>query len=169
MQRVIRTAVIAAVAMFSAAASAEVVKVPASVPYAEDSDVAGNIKRECPLSSQLSEFIVEFSRKKGVAVETVAETQPTMPGRVLVVEIRDATSSGNAFVGHHKATSVRGALYQDGTKVASFRGRRDSMGGAFAGFKGSCSVLGRTVKALGGDIAEWLQRPTMDADLGDLK
>ncbi len=43
------------------------------------------------------------------------------------------------------------------------------MGGLFAGFKGSCSVLGRTVKAIGKDIAEWLVNPVLDADLGDLK
>jgi hypothetical protein len=49
--------------------------------------------------------------------------------------------------------------------AGSFRGER----GAFAGFKGSCSVLGHTVKALGSDIADWLVKPSEDADLGDLK
>jgi hypothetical protein len=43
------------------------------------------------------------------------------------------------------------------------------MRGAFAGFKDSCSVLGRTVKAIGSDIADWLLKPSEDADLGDLK
>lgn len=149
--------------------SAEPIKVPQSVPYAQDNDVAGNIKKECPLGTQLAGFIVEYSKQRGIATEAVAATDDKTPGRVLVVEIRNAESQGNAFIGHRKTTSVRGALYQDGAKVGSFRGRRDSMGGAFAGFKGSCSVLGRTVKALGGDIAEWLAKPSENAELGDLK
>jgi hypothetical protein len=41
------------------------------------------------------------------------------------------------------------------------------MGGAFAGYKGSCSVLGRTIKAIGKDVAEWMKAPSKDAQLGD--
>jgi hypothetical protein len=40
--------------------------------------------------------------------------------------------------------------------------------GMVAGYKGSCSVLGRTARALGEDIAKWLAAPSMDALLGDL-
>jgi hypothetical protein len=152
-----------------AAQSAEPVKVPQSVPFAEDAEIAGNIKHDCNINQQLGQFIVEYAKAKNVAAETVAATDKTMPGRVLVVEIRDAVSEGNPFLGHHKSTSVRGTLYQDGALVAKFKGRRNSMGGFGAGFKGSCSVLGRTVKALGEDIAAWLAAPGDDALLGDLK
>jgi len=145
------------------------VKVPRSVPFAEDAEIAGKIRTECNINQQLGDFIIESARKKNIATEPVATTDKAMPGRVLVVEIRDATSDGNAFLGHHKSTSVRGALFQDGGVVAKFKGRRDSMGGFGAGFKGSCSVLGRTVRALGEDIAEWLAVPSDGAQLGDLK
>jgi len=37
----------------------------------------------------------------------------------------------------------------------------------FAGFKGTCSIMGRCVKALGRDVAEWLQSPSKGAVLGD--
>lgn len=151
------------------AAAVEPVKVPSSVPYADAGEIAGNIKRECKINDQLSDYIVEYAKEKHIATQTVATTDATMPGRVLVVEISDAVSRGNAFIGHRKETRVRGALYQDGARIGSFRGERDSMGGAFAGFKGSCSVLGRTVKALGSDIAEWLVKPSEGADLGDLE
>jgi hypothetical protein len=151
------------------ATAAEPVQVPSKVPYAENNDVAGKIKHECRINEQLAEFIVEYADENKVATKTVDATDATMPGRVLVVEITDAVSRGNAFIGHRKATTVRGALYQDGQKIGSFVGERDSMGGAFAGFKGSCSVLGRTVKALGSDIAEWLAKPTDKAQLGDME
>jgi hypothetical protein len=75
---------------------------------------------------------------------------------------------GNAFIGHSKYSRISGALYQDGDRVAGFRAVRASMGGAFAGYKGSCSVLGRTMKALGKDIAQWLTNPDDGAELGDM-
>ena len=145
------------------------VKVPQKVPFAADNEIAGNVKRECELETLLGEAIIEYAADEKFAIDPVAATHPGMPGRVLVVEIRDAVSTGNAFVGHAKSTSVRGALYENGKKTAAFRARRDSMGGAFAGFKGSCSVLGRTVEALGEDIVEWLKDPRDGAELGDLE
>ena len=39
---------------------------------------------------------------------------------------------------------------------------------AFATFKGTCSILGRCVKALGRDVSEWLQHPSERAVLGDM-
>lgn len=155
--------------MVGSAHAAEPVKVPQSVPYAEDAEIAGKIKSECRLGQQLGEFIIEDARARNIATQPMADTNKTMPGRVLVVEIRDAVSEGNAFLGHHKSTSVRGTLYQDGEPVAKFRGRRNSMGGFGAGFKGSCSVLGRTVRALSEDIVAWLGAPSDGAELGDLK
>ncbi|MEO7430794.1 MAG: hypothetical protein ABIR62_01905 [Dokdonella sp.] len=153
----------------AAAAAGDAIKVPSTVPYADANGVAGNVKRECPINQQLSDYIIEYAQEHHVATESVPATDAQTPGRVLVIEITDAVSRGNPFIGHRKSTSVRGTLYQDGAKVAAFRGERDSMGGAFAGFKGSCSVLGRTVKALGSDIATWLAKPVDDAQLGDLE
>jgi len=150
-------------------ATAQSIAIPKPVPYAADSEIAGNVKRECWLDMKLADFIVKYAGERKIPVSVVGETNPTMPGRVLVLEIRDAVSSGNAFLGHHKSTSVSGKYFQDGKLIGSFKDRRDSMGGMFGGFKGSCSVLGRTVRAIGGDVAEWLANPVMDADLGDLR
>jgi hypothetical protein len=160
-----------AIAFVFAATSAQAyeVAVPRPAPLAEDNEIAGNIKRECELGDKLSHYIAEFGRAGGHEVRFVAPDAKPGNGRFLAVEIRDAVSTGNAFIGHRKSTTVRGKLYDGGKVIGSFRGRRDSMGGAFGGYKGSCSVLGRTVKALGKDIAEWMTAPSMDADLGDLK
>ncbi|MEJ2404442.1 MAG: hypothetical protein P8171_09165 [Candidatus Thiodiazotropha sp.] len=45
-------------------------------------------------------------------------------------------------------------LFENGKKIGSF--------------KGTCSILGRCVKALGKDISEWLINPTMNARLGEM-
>ena len=144
------------------ATAATGVQLQSPVPYAEDNDIANAIKAECSIGQQLAQYVKQYSK---VPVELTAEK--ASEGRVLQLEIVDAVSMGNAFMGHQKFTKVRGTLFQDGEKVASFKGRRNSMGGAFAGFKGSCSVLGRTVEVLGEDIGAWLAAPQDGADLGD--
>ena len=134
------------------------------VPYAADNDISDAIKTECPIGDQLADFVKQYSSEP---VELVGGPVDPGSGRVLQLEIVDAVSMGNAWLGHQKFTKVQGTLFDGGNKVASFKGRRNSMGGAFAGFKGSCSVLGRTVEVLGQDIAGWLASPTDGANLGD--
>lgn len=153
--------------LFAAQASAQALQVQRPVPYSEDGDIADNIKQECKINEQLADFIQEYAKKNGIEVTFTGGPVDTAAGRALDVRITNAISMGNAFMGHQKGTTVAGTLYENGQKVASFKARRHSMGGAFAGYKGSCSVLGRTVKAIGEDIAGWLKAPTDGAKLGD--
>ncbi len=146
------------------------VAIAKQTPFSEDADVQPKVKEACTaLNGQLPTFIEEFSKTSGVEVVLVDRIDTTAAGRVLKLELVEAVSMGNAFIGHHKYTKVRGTLFENGAEVADFRGRRNSMGGFAAGYKGSCSVLGRTVKALGKDIAVWLKSPVDDAQLGDLQ
>ncbi|HEV8694770.1 MAG TPA: hypothetical protein VGQ93_11410 [Lysobacter sp.] len=151
----------------SSNAFAQSVRMPRPVPYAETADIADNIKEECKLNEQLADFVQKYSKVNGVTVEFGNEPLDKTRGRVLDLHITNAISLGNAWTGHHKQASAVGTLYENGTKVASFKARRQSMGGAFAGYKGSCSVLGRTVDAMGEDIAAWLKAPVEGAKLGD--
>ena len=139
------------------------------VPFAEDAMIAGKIKKECDIQNQLADYLAEYAREEQqIEVKFASVLSIESAGMVLDMQIKDAVSEGNPFLGHRKSTLVVGKLYRDGELVGSFGARRNSMGGAFAGYKGSCSVLGRTVKVLGKDIAEWLKSPTMNAQLGDL-
>lgn len=154
--------------MATTASRADDVTMLRETPYAEGSRVAAKIKEECvKLQGQLPAYTQQFAREHGIAVQLSDNIDPQAGGRVLVIEITDAVSRGNAFIGHQKYSEVEGTLWEDGAAVASFRGTRNSMGGFAAGYKGSCSVLGRTVKALGQDIAQWLQNPQDGAELGD--
>lgn len=143
---------------------AQTVRMQSPVPFAEDNDISDAIKTECTIGQVLADALKASSK---VPIELSAEVPDKATGRVLQMEIVDAVSMGNAFMGHQKFTKVRGTLYQDGEKFAAFKARRNSMGGAFAGFKGSCTVLNRTVKVLGEDIAGWLVAPRDGAALGD--
>ena len=154
---------------FSGFTAADPVVVQSVIPYAADSKIAQNIRNECTkLGSQFATFTKEFGKKFEVEVQLSETLDTSAKGRVLQMEITEAVSMGNAFMGHQKFAAARGTLYENGEKVASFEARRQSMGGAFAGYKGSCSVLGRTMKAMGKDVAQWLKTPTDNAALGDM-
>lgn len=147
---------------------ADGIRVQSPVPYSENSLIAGNIKAECPIGEQLAEFLRQFSAEAGIEIALEPAAPDAAQGRVLAMEIVDAQSTGNAWTGHLKSTAVRGTLSDNGVEVASFAARRISRGGFGAGFKGSCSVLGRTVRAIGKDVSIWLKQPVDGAQLGDL-
>ena len=157
-----------AIGLLAAGAQAGEFTAQAQVPYTQDSIVAGKIKRECPIDAQLPAALKRFAAASGNQVELVG-TLDTASGQALKMEIFDAESAGNAWMGHRKSVTVKGWLFRDGQQVASFVARRNSGGGAFAGFKGSCDVLERSVNAIGRDIAGWLQAPADGSQLGDLR
>ncbi len=64
---------------------------------------------------------------------------------------------------------VKGQLMENGQPVASFRAKRFSTGGAFAGFKGTCSIIGRCARAIAEDISIWLKNPVDGAEIGDAR
>ncbi|MEN8171036.1 MAG: hypothetical protein ABFS08_12510 [Pseudomonadota bacterium] len=153
----------------SAAAMASPVVVTSSVAYGKRSGASDKVKKECIIDKQLPDFIEQYASKNDIAVvQKDGKISSKGKGKVLVVEFDGIVAgSGGAFTGP-KAVTVKGALYKNGKKIGSFEGRRTSGGGAVFGYKGTCSILGRCVKALGKDIADWLARPTMNARLGEM-
>ena len=135
------------------------------IGYDKAAKIDQTILSECELSTKLSYYVKIYSDEAGVGVLQVGNNKKKSNRLELVIV--DAISSGNAFLGHRKYSKVKGILYKHGKKVAQFTAARMSGGGMFAGFKGSCSVLGRTVDAIGEDIAGWLKQPVNGQHMGD--
>jgi hypothetical protein len=166
MRHLLRAAVAALSCCATPVLAAEI-HVQDPVPYAASSYIAENIKTECRIGAQLASALGKDAPRHGNTI--VFDTAlPTDHGRVLQLELVEAQSAGNAFSGHFKSATARGVLFQEGKQIASVTARRTSRGGAFAGFKGSCDVLERTVNAIGSDLAQWLANPVDGAKLGDL-
>jgi hypothetical protein len=147
-------------------ARAEVTRIPRSIAFASDSGASEAVKDECALETKVPDFIKQFA---GDAVEVVDGTLDPKRGRVLRMEITEVHAPGGGAFSGPKWMTVKGELFQNGKSAGSFRAKRFSTGGAFGGFKGTCSIIGRCAKTLGQDIATWLQSPTPDAELGDAR
>lgn len=151
-----------------AAFAADSVTVPKPVAFNEDAEVPKAVRAECKLDEALPDAIAATAKDDGVTVTFAPQVSGATPGRALEMEITDVAADGNGFIGHRKAMAAKGKLYENGQVIGSFKARRTSMGGVFGGLKGNCSVLERTVTAMGADIGGWLAAPKMDSRLGDL-
>ncbi|MCP4391940.1 MAG: hypothetical protein GY802_26840, partial [Gammaproteobacteria bacterium] len=107
------------------------------------------------LGTQLSDFVMTYAPK--FKIDIVQDEGPLpLEGRSVVLEIRNITSWGNAFIGHRKSATVSVELLVDGKTDAFTTKSRESGGGMWGGFKSSCDVFTRVVKTLGKDIGKWL-------------
>ncbi|MCP5180532.1 MAG: hypothetical protein H6993_01050 [Pseudomonadales bacterium] len=136
--------------------------IPAEVPFHPDTTVPEKVKAECDLGGKVATFITKYNSN------VVFSTEPEN-GQYVEMAITEAFAPGGGAWSGPKWMEVTGTLNNNGEKVASFRAKRFSTGGAFAGFKGTCSIIGRCTKALGKDIAEWLRNPVDGAELGDAR
>ena len=147
-------------------AAADTTKMLRSIPFAANAPVPAAVRDQCALQTKVPEFIAQAA---GSSVELVDGTLNRKVGRVLELEITEVHAPGGGAFSGPKWMSVKGELYEKGKQIGSFRAKRYSTGGAFGGFKGTCSIIGRCTKAIGDDIAGWLGAPTQNAQLGDAR
>jgi hypothetical protein len=144
-----------------ASAPLSAIVVSSDIPYGNENRIANNVVDECSeLGKQFSNSFVKYAKEQKI---DVVQTEQALPekGRVIKLFIDDVYSGGNAFIGHRKSATVRAELVFDGKVVATTSKTRNSAGGVFGGFKGSCSVLEHTVNTLGSDVAKWLKQETV--------
>ncbi len=138
------------------------------ITYQNEQLIERAIVTDCDLPNVQRNELNKHSAQLGLVLNNTTE-EAAATGRVLHIQIANAIASGNAFIGHSKQVTLTGKLIENGQEIASFNAMRSSGGGAFAGFKSSCSVLHRCAVTLGKDVSEWLRNPVPNARLGELK
>lgn len=138
-------------------AHAHTFQVPDTVGYKDVSIIKPSILSECTgLGRTVADSLTAEMGSLGLQVQRVNEFDPKQ-GPIVDIKISNAVSSGNAFIGHSKSVMVWVDLRVGDRSVAARGFNRDTMGGAFAGFKGSCAVLDRAATVVGKDVAKWLR------------
>ncbi len=146
------------VALLPLTAIADTLLVSPEASYANGgAGVPENIKNECGLPAAQTQAVLNALNASGITAQVAAGDAIPKQGRVVQLNIESAISAGNAFIGHRKQVVTSARLFVNGKETAKQTFTRDSGGGVFAGYKGSCSVLYRCTTTLGKDIASWVQ------------
>lgn len=156
---------------FSTSASAKEALNIQSVTITKDkAAVNDKVRAECRLIEKTGKYLVVYGKKhfspvttESTAVKDAYNLEVTIVGTV--------GGAGGAWTGRKGAT-IKGTVKKNGKLVGSFEAFRSSGGrrwGFGGGFAGTCSLLGRSVKRLGRDIAEWARTPMPDSKIGELK
>jgi len=137
------------------------------IAFKDESYIRGAVKEECNLDGKLSQFIKENAARQYADILTDSETGPA-DAKVLTVTIDEVQGAAGGAWSGPKIVTITGSLTENGKELGDFKARRYSGGGMFGAYKGTCAILGRCVKTLGRDVAEWMTHPTAKAVLGDL-
>lgn len=137
------------------------------IAFKKDAYIRDAVKQECDLDGKLTQFIEEFAAGQYANIATDSTTG-SADAQILTIEFEDVQGAAGGAWSGAKSVVIKGSLSQNGKMLGDFKARRYSGGGMFGGYKGTCSILGRCVKTLGKDVAEWLAHPTPQAVLGDL-
>jgi hypothetical protein len=148
--------------------SGEPIAVQKEIEFAEGSNVREAVKSECELQTMTPEFVEQFGRQRGLNVQLVEDLGTTDIDRKFVIEITEVHAPGGGAFSGPKWMVAEGILIENGREVASVRSRRNTTGGYFAAYKGTCDIVGRCSEAIGDDFARWLENPEDGARLGDL-
>ena len=150
-----------------AAVAGNVIYLSREAAYSDIRKVDKAVLSECRLPQLGAEAIENAARESGISIVRDQEAAKRMQGRTLQVEIVDVTNWGNPFIGHRKQVVIKGRMLDGGKEIGDFYGKRSSMGGMFAGFKGSCTVLERCLEALARDMTPWLKNPVANTRIGE--
>jgi hypothetical protein len=136
--------------------------IPKVVPYAPGLVVSEAVRNECQVGERLSAYLQS-------AAKNIKASDTPNEGRYVDMTITEVFASGGGGWSGPKSMTVAGSLLDNGTKVASFRAQRNSLGGVWGPLKGTCSIVARCSKMIAKDIATWLKNPVDAAQLGDAK
>ncbi len=144
-----------------APAAAREVRTAAKVRFAPNSGASDAVRTECALQTNLPEYVRDASRDR---VEIVYGKRPRR-GTVLELRIEDVRAPGGGPFSGPRGMVVAAELWERGRLVATARTKRRTSRTPFSG--GNCAQLNRVARAIGGDVARWLEDPRSDMRFGD--
>lgn len=160
----LRLATVALAVLATQAHAETAVFVKPQAVYADGASVVPKIKEECGLESTLTSHLMRYLGKMAPDATMLAEGASVGGKPVLSMTILSVMGVGGGAWSGPKGITIRADLTQNGKVVRTINLHRTTSGGAFAGFKGTCSILDRAATALGKDVSTWYAHPEKAKD-----
>lgn len=134
----------------------------------QDAQIDRTVRDTCKLDTRLPFFLQQELKKKFdvVASKTLDDAGDAKALSLVIQNVQGDTSGGAWF--SRKGITVRGTLRENGKVIGSFNARRRSTGGVLGLVTDSCAIYERCIKELAEDVAGWVEKPRIDAWLGEL-
>jgi len=135
------------------------VRVLKDTPISSSSDIPDGVRDQCrEIGRELPRALVRSSR--AIALVNTEKELTAKHGKYLTIEVTQIRAKGGGVFTGPKHMAVRGVLFDDGKQIGDFEGERSAMG-----LRSTCSNLENVEKALGKDIARWLNDPRPNSRL----
>lgn len=152
MRRLACFSVIAVAFLWVPGTSRAAVTLSKKIAYEASSGVPAKVRSQCNLQTAIP-----------AAIASSAKDVKLVDGHgKLSLSISEVHAPGGGVFSGPKWVEVRGSY-----AGKSFRAKRLSVADPFSG--GTCGILDKIARALGSDIALWLEHPTANAELGDAR
>lgn len=148
------------IALPASAIAAEPLYIASKLAVADDAGVSAEMLADCPLQEDFSQVLQRALRKQNASFAD--GPIPTAKGRSLKVELVDFAINGDGFIGRRQYYRLKGTLYEDGKKLASFSDRAQFQGGGLAT---ACYEVRMSLRAEAYYISKWVQNPVDGQEL----
>ncbi|HEY6012159.1 MAG TPA: hypothetical protein VIX18_11905, partial [Nitrospirota bacterium] len=147
-----------------------------TAPYQDWAAIRNQMKRDCDIEAQVPAMVKKHAEGyDNVLLYDIIP--PDTVAAVLTMTIKDARGMTGGSYSGAKSITVEGTLKQDGHVLGTFVDRRESAVGRIKLrgimnpqgqlMAGTCSLLFKSAEDIGEDVTEWLEKPTMNAKLGE--
>jgi hypothetical protein len=131
------------------------------------------VRSECQLETKLPQYLAERGRKHFDNVVLADNIGPSSKGRTLSIKILHVLGAGGGVYSGPKSMTIDGVLRENGKVAGTFTASehffvRPQPGTIYIG-SGTCKMLDKVSKKLAVDVMRWMEKPTMNAKLGDVK
>ncbi|MBB5018366.1 hypothetical protein HNQ59_001654 [Chitinivorax tropicus] len=142
------------------ALAADPVYLEVPVTYHPDAGVVRKVREECKIEDQLAEHVGKILAKVNKSDKGTIEASADQTGKqILRLQITHVLGVGGGAWSGPKAVTVQAALLEDGKVKRETKINRWSIGGMWAGFKGTCTIIDRCSVALAKDLGRWARDP----------
>ena len=164
-------AIFASLSLSVAQADEGVLNLQKTVPYKPGITIPPDVKLECELPKKLAEYTKSAVGDDFATIKLVDAPTPDATGRTLIMQIVGIDSAGGGAFTGKKGMSIEGALWEKGRQIGNFQATRYSGGrrSTFNPYPGTCKMLRYDAETLGKDVAKWLQKPGLEARLGEAR
>lgn len=135
------------------------IKITETIGTLQEDSINPDIKNSCPWDTELPNYLAGMTFGN---VYRVSDDLGSIPGKKLKLTVITSRLLGGGLYTGPKWLKVTGSLIENGQEIGSFIALRQS----YRAWTG-CGISDRLSYEIAYDISNWLQKPSLDARLGD--